>query len=163
MADLSGKNLILREMNQKELHALWRKYEPENGKSYVYDEEKVELLYQKSLEKADWNPMLGIFLRNNEVIGQVTFARVVFSEARCELNIFLATEAHRNKGYGTEAISLAKSYARHKLGMKKIYAEVSKNNIRTQIVLSKCGFLHTKTYKADMPDGSDRLTFVCIL
>ncbi len=163
MIEISGKNLVLRTMNQKEMRALWRKYEPENGKPYTYDEEKVDLLYERSLEKEEWNPIAGIFLKNDEVIGQVTFARIVYSEKRCELNIFLATENHRGKGYGTEAILLAKKHAREKLGMTRMYADVSKNNVRMQIALAKCGFLHSKTYKGDMPDGSDRLSFVCIL
>lgn len=163
MIEIIGKSINLRTMNQKETRALWRKYEPENGTKYVYDEEKVDKLFEKSAEKEEWNPTVGIFLKNDEIIGELSFIQIVYSEKRCELGLFIATNAHKNKGYGTEAVEMAKKYAKETLGLSKIYADVSTKNIAMQRVLKKNGFLHGKTFKGGMPDGGDRMSFVAVL
>ena len=163
MIEIHGKNLILRTMNQKEMRALWRKFVPENNMSFVYDEEKIDALYEQSGAREEWNPSVGIFTKTDEIIGELAFDRIVYSEKRCDLSIFLANEAYRNKGYGTEATMLAKSYAKEKLGLKRIYVDVSDKNLRMRAMLKKCGFQHTKTYKNDFPDGSDRLLYFALL
>ncbi|MBE6683501.1 MAG: GNAT family N-acetyltransferase [Ruminococcaceae bacterium] len=163
MIEISGKNIKMRTMTQKEMRALWRKFVPENKTDFVYDEEKVDLLYQQSIEREEWNPSVGIFTKTDEIIGELTFVRIVFSEKRCELSLFLAAESYRNKGYGSEAVMLAKKYAKETLGLKRIYADVSSANPRMQAVMKKCGFQNTKTFKADYPDGSDRLVYFAML
>ena len=163
MIQIQGKNITLRTMTQKETRALWRKFVPDNSQSYVYDEEKADLLYFQSVEREEWNPSAGIFTKTDEIIGEITFERIVFSEKRCDLSIFLASEAYRNKGFGSEAIMLAKAYAKETLGLKRIYADVSSDNERMKTVMKKCGFQHTKTFKGDMPDGSDRLVYFTLL
>lgn len=164
MIEISDKNITLKTMNQKEMRALWRKYIPEEGlPDYVYNEEAVDKRFEKTLEREEWNPTVGIFTPNGEVIGELTFERIVYSEFRCDLSILLANETYRNKGLGTEAIMLAKTCAKEKLGLKRMYAEVSSNNIRMQKALKKSGFQHTKTFRADMPDGGDRMVFVAML
>jgi RimJ/RimL family protein N-acetyltransferase len=149
-------------MTQKEMRALWRKFVPENG-VFNYDEEAIDKLYELSVEREEWNPSVGIFTRTGEIIGELTFERIVYSEKRCELSIFLASEAYRNKVNGTEAILLAKRYAKDKLGLKRIYADVSSNNERMCAVMKKCGFQHTKTFAGDAHDGGDRLVYFALL
>lgn len=162
MIEIHGKNITLRTVTQKEMRALWRKYEPENG-NYVYNEEEADRLFEQSSEREEWNPSVGIFTKTDEIIGLLTFERIVYSENRCDISLFLASEGYRNKGYGTEALLLAKKYAKEGLGLKRIYADVSANNLRMRAVMKKCGFQNTKTFKADMPDGSDRLVYFALL
>lgn len=157
MIETSNKNLTLRTMTQKEMRALWRKYIPESGMpEYVYNEEAVDKRYEKTLSLEEWNPTVGIFTKNDEIIGELTFERIVYSEKRCDLSLLLANETYRNKGYGTEAINLAKAYAKEKMGLTRIYAEVSVNNVRMQAVLKKSKFMHQKTVK-------DVMMYVCVL
>lgn len=163
MIEIHGKNLCLRTMTQKEMRALWRKYVPEGDKNFVYNEEAVDKMYELSVEREEWNPTVGIFSKTDEVIGLLTFGRIVYSELRCEISLFLANESYRDKGLGTEAVMLAKKYAKEKLGLKRMYADVSENNARMRAVMKKCGFLHTKTFKGEMPDGSDRLVYFALL
>ncbi len=163
MIEIHGKNLSLRTMTQKEMRALWRKFVPEGDRNFVYDEELIDKIYDLSVEREEWNPTVGIFSKTDEVIGELTFGRIVYSELRCEISLFLASESYRNKGFGTEAILLAKKYAKETFGLKRMYADVSSNNARMQAVMKKCGFMHTKTFKADMPDGSDRMVYFAIL
>ncbi|MBR6562468.1 MAG: GNAT family N-acetyltransferase [Clostridia bacterium] len=163
MIEISGKNVTLRTMTQKEMRALWRKFVPFDGKSFVYDEEAIDRRYELSVEREEWNPSVGIFTKTGEIIGELTFIRIVYSEKRCELSLFLASESYRNKGYGTEAIMLAKKYAKEKLGLKRIYADVSSKNDRCRAVLKKCGFQHTKTFAGEAEDGGDRLVYFALL
>ena len=163
MIEIRGKNVALRTMTLKEMRALWRKFEPENDIPYVYNEEVIDKMYEQSVEREEWYPTVGIFSKTDEIIGELSFVRIVFSEKRCELSLFLASEGYRNKGYGTEAVMLAKKYAKESLGLTRMYADVSENNLRMQAVLKKCGFQNTKTFKNDMPDGSDRMVYFAIL
>ena len=163
MIEIRGKNVALRTMTLKEMRALWRKFEPENDMPYVYNEEVIDKMYEQSVEREEWYPTVGIFSKTDEIIGELSFVRIVFSEKRCELSLFLASEGYRNKGYGTEAVMLAKKYAKESLGLTRMYADVSENNLRMQAVLKKCGFQNTKTFKNDMPDGSDRMVYFAIL
>ncbi len=157
MIEISNKILTLRTMTQKEMRALWRKYIPEAGMpEYVYNEEAIDKRYEKTVSLDEWNPTVGIFTKNDEIIGELTFERIVYSEKRCDLSILLANETYRNKGYGTEAINLAKAYAKDKLGLTRIYVDVPINNLRMQAVLKKCKFMHTKTFK-------DVMMYVCVL
>lgn len=162
MIELKGKSLNLRTMTIKENRALWRKYEPEAG-AYTYDEEKVDLQFEKDCEREDLKQIAGIFSKSDEVIGQLAFTHIIFSEKRCDVELFIATESHRNKGFGTEALSLAKTYAKDKLGVTRIYAEVSSKNERMQRVLEKCDFRHNRTGRRLLADGGLPMTYVCIL
>lgn len=163
MIEINGKNIVLRTMTQKETRALWRKFVPENNAAYEYNEEVADKLYEQSIEREEWNPSVGIFTKTDEIIGELTFGRIVYSEKRCDLSLFLVSESYRDKGYGTEAVMLAKAYAKDKLGLKRIYADVSSNNARMCAVMKKCGFQHTKTFKGDSPDGGDRLVYFALL
>ncbi len=162
MIELTGKSINLRTMTQKENRALWRKYEPETG-VYTYDEEKVDLKFEQDSEREDLKQIAGIFSKSDEVLGQLAFTHIVFSEKRCDLELLIATENHRNKGYGTEAVNLAKRYAKEKLGLTRLYAEVSSKNERMQRVLELCSFQHSRNGKKLLADGGYPMTFVCVL
>ena len=163
MIEIHGKNLCLRTMTQKEMRALWRKYIPEGDNTYVYNEEEVDKAFELNAAREEWNPTVGIFSKTDEIIGELTFGRIVYSELHCEISLFLASEVYRNKGLGTEAILLAKKYAKETLGLKRMHADVSDKNSRMRAVMKKCGFMHTKTFKGDMPDGSDRMVYFALL
>lgn len=154
MAEISGKNLVLRAMTQKEMRALWRKYEPAeySGESaYVYNEEAIDARFEKNERQSDRNTVLGIFTKTDEIIGEVALSQIVFSEKRCDISIFLANNGYRGKGFGTEALLLAKKLAREQLGLERMYADVKPANAVIKAVLKKCGFSHTKTFYAGTP------------
>ncbi len=164
MIETTNKNIILRTMTQKEHRALWRKFEPENKKlKFTYNEETVDRMYDRCVERDSWNPTVGIFTKNDEIIGELTFGNIVYSEFRCDLSLFIAVENYRNKGLGTEAVILAKRYAKEKMGLKKMYAEASSKDKKMQALLKKCGFQNTKTFKGEASDGGDRMVFFALL
>lgn len=161
MAEIKGKNISLRAMNQKEMRALWRKLSAEYGAEY--NEERVDERYERSLNGLSRNREVGIFTKTDEVIGEIMFAQIVNSEYRCDLEIIFAAKEYREKGFESEAILLAKAYAKEKLGLKRMYADVSSKDVLIQSSLKECGFNHTKTFPKEYSDGSDRLTYFALL
>ncbi len=146
MKEISGKSLILREMTQKEMRALWRKYIPAEG-NYSYDEEAVDARFEKLAADNGRNAVFGIFTKNGEIIGEVELSNIVFSENRCDISLFLANESYRKKGNGFEALNLAKKLAHEQLGLTKMYAEIKHSNSAAIALFKKCGFSNTKNFK----------------
>lgn len=159
MAELTGRTITLREMNLKEMRAFWRKYVSPSGETpFVYDEERVDLLFEK-LSQQTATKMVGLFTKTDEIIGIVSFGRIVLSESRCELTLYLANESFRGKGIEADALILAKQYAKRELSVSRIYADVSTKNTVLQTAMKESGFLHTKTFKGGMSDGGDRMSY----
>lgn len=154
-----GKNLILRPMTQKEHRALWRKYSPDpsDGRTYDYNEEKVDALYEAMLKNSDWCPTAGIFTPNGEIIGMAQLPRIVFSENRCDVYIMLANESYRGKGLGAEALRLLTRAAHEKAGMDRFYAEVPASNARARSAFESCGFKNSRV-RGDILDYVLRMT-----
>lgn len=163
MIEIKGKNLILRTVTQKEMRALLRKYEPQKGKPFAYDEEKADEIFLRISQREERSPSVGIFTKTDEIIGQLTFDNLVYSEKRCDLFFFLANSSYFGKGFEAEAVTMAKRYAKDKMGLKKMYAEASSKNLTLQSILKECGFNHTKTFPKGAKDGGDLLTFFTIL
>ncbi len=161
MAEIKGKNISLKQMSQKEMRALWRKLVAEYGGDY--NEEKVDERYERSLNENSRYREVGIFTQTGEVIGEVIFAQIVNSEYRCDLEMIFTSKEYTQKGFPAEAVLLAKSYAKDKLGLRRMYYDVSSKNVSLCATLKECGFQHTKTFASDYPDGSDRLTYFAML
>ncbi|MBO4453049.1 MAG: GNAT family N-acetyltransferase [Clostridia bacterium] len=147
--EISGKTLVLRPMTQKEHRALWRKYLPDavtpgNARTFEYDEEKTDALFEALNEKADWCPAAGIFTKNDEIVGMIQLPRVIYSERRSDVYLLIANETLRGKGYGTDALELALEFAKRQMSLTRVYAEVPANNARMIRVLQKCGFMNTR-------------------
>lgn len=163
MIEARGKNIILRTMNQKEMRALWKKCETAEGKKLVYDEAVVDKFFEKISEREERSPAVGIFTKNDEIMGQLIFENVVYSEKRCDLTFFLANSSYEGKGFEAEAVAIAKNYAKDKMGLKKMYTQISSKNTEIQQILKECGFNHTKTFPKKASDGGDLLMFFAML
>lgn len=159
MAELTGKMVTLREMNLKEMRAFWRKYvSPVGETAFNYDEERVDMLFEM-LSQQTATKMVGLFTKTDEIIGIISFGRIVLSESRCELTLYLANDSFRGKGIEADALVLAKQYAKTELDVTRIYADVSTKNTVLQTAMKESGFLHTKTFKGGMTDGGDRMSY----
>ncbi len=167
--EIIGKTLELRSMNIREFHALCKKYQPDpvaEEAPYVYLREEADELFERLTARQEWFPVLGIFTKNNEIIGFFTFKRIVFSEKRCEIGIALASDEYKNKGYGTAALSMALKYAKGTLGLTRVYADTSSNNKSMIHLLEKLGFQNIRTRKNGFAKNgtvSDKLEYVKVL
>lgn len=166
MIEQNGKNVDLRTMTRKEMHALCRKYvsDPVTGEApFVYDEKTVDGIFDRCEERENWFPVVGIFSKSSEIIGFLAFKRVVYSEKRCEIGIALANPEYYGKGLGTESIRLALKAAKEILGLEKVYADAPSKNGKIIHILKKIGFMNIKTYQNYYNFGGkkdDRLEFM---
>ncbi|MEJ8548521.1 GNAT family N-acetyltransferase [Brevibacillus borstelensis] len=83
----------------------------------------------------------GIFLlETGELIGTVFLSEVVRGPLQsCWIGYYL-DQGHNGKGYTTEAVRLAVSYAFDELKLHRIEAGVMPHNLRSMRVLEKAGF-----------------------
>lgn len=169
MIEIIGKTVDLRTMTRREMHALYRKYIPDplmDPNPFVYDGKKVDALFDRDEARESWYPVVGIFTKQSEIIGSLSFKRIVFSEARCELGILLANDSYKDRGYGTEALESALKYARDTLHLTRVYADTAGRNLRMRHILGKLGFnnirVHENYYDMNgVPD--DRLDYMISL
>ena len=76
-------------------------------------------------------------------IGEIVLKNIDRSHKSCEIGISLINDSYKNQGYGTEAKKLILEYAFHQLNMKTIFADTLIDNLRSQHVLEKVGFIRT--------------------
>lgn len=148
---ITTKEMTLRLMTEKENRALWRKavYDPAlTDRVFTYDEEQVDARFAAESATAEWNPVFGVFTRKGEVIGFVRLPCIVYSEKRCELEVFIANDSYRGKGYGTAAVKAALRLAHEKLSLDRVYATAAAGDTRLMRVLEKAGFVRGREYGA---------------
>ena len=122
---------------------------------YELDSNTISLWSKKQwaneLKKEDVK-VFGLVLLNL-VIGICVF-HVVLDEA--QINFFVVNQKYRENGYGSYLMSyLIKDC--EKLNIKKIFLEVSSNNITAEKFYSRFGFFTVGIRKNYYKDGSDAL------
>ena len=85
------------------------------------------------------NVHLAIML-DGQPIGEVLFKRIDQADRSAVFSIHLQNDFVKNKGYGTQAATLAIEYAFNSMNLKVIYADAVKENTRSIHVLEKLGF-----------------------
>jgi RimJ/RimL family protein N-acetyltransferase len=78
-------------------------------------------------------------LKDDKLVGQVNLINIDYHYGHCEFTIFIGRQFFE-AGLGTEATSLALSYAFNELAMQKVYLSVFDFNTRAQKVYTKLGF-----------------------
>lgn len=66
---------------------------------------------------------------------------------RAGIGILIYENTNKKKGYAKDAIKLMCKYAKEVIGMHQLYANVGAENIVSQNMVEKCGFVHTGTKK----------------
>ena len=90
-------------------------------------------------------------------IGELVLKKIDRSQMTCELGISMINDSYKNRGYGTKAEKLILEYAFETLKMKTVFADTLINNLRSQHVLEKVGFVRTHQdghfiyYRCDRP------------
>lgn len=143
MIHIKGGRLLLRMMTRDEYHAFQKDYVPDpimDPEPYRYDERRTDERYDRLLSRQAWYPELGIFRSDDTPIGMLNIKRIDPQASRCELGIVLQSDRYKERGYGTEAFSLALQYAFETLGLQTVYADTTASNIRMRRILEKLGF-----------------------
>lgn len=108
---------------------------------YTLDARKEAIRQQQKLREEDASYSFGIFLRKTgELIGEIALTDIHRSNLQSCLLGYLLDEGHNGKGYMTEAIRLAVTYAFDELNLHRIEAGVMPKNPGSMRVLEKAGF-----------------------
>ena len=77
-------------------------------------------------------------------VGSVYFRDIDREEGTAEYGIFIGEDDAVGRGYGSETVLLALSYAKEKLGLKRVYLKAFAYNEIAIRSYSKAGFVKTK-------------------
>lgn len=152
-------------MTREDYHAVRRLHEPDplaDAEMSAYDPKWVDAKYDAMSPLEDWL-FLGIFTRDQGIIGEMAFKRIDRDKNRCELGISLAASKDKGKGYGGEAFALATEYALNILGVRAVYADTMGGNMRMRRILERLGyrcFLRMEACYSVDGRWEDRLDFI---
>lgn len=109
---------------------------------------ELKIAYNEMLEesknhpdKKEWYAMWMIELIDNTHIGELCF-KGINADGSAEIGYGIEKN-FQNCGYATEAVNAVVKWALNQNGITKIIAQTDYENIATQKVLEKCGFIPT--------------------
>lgn len=99
----------------------------------------------KDLENYYWHSFFLIIRKSDRVaMGSLGFKDLPDKEGKVEIGYGLGKEFEHN-GYMTEAVKAICDWALNQEGVRTVVAETEVNNIPSQNVLKRCGFVEYKT------------------
>ena len=154
---LQGKNIRLRPMKEDEIPLFYKWATSSDATPYWYGD-----LYGTkipSLEEFldDWKPYYFdgsqpnkgrcfVILIKDEAIGQVNYNEINKRDSSVELDIIIANDLHKGKGYGSDALKTLANYLFNNMNTKKCFIDVAEKNPRAKRAYEKAGFKMTKTF-----------------
>jgi RimJ/RimL family protein N-acetyltransferase len=85
-------------------------------------------------------------LIDDTVIGQVNYNEIDRKNNSVELDILIAEDKYKNKGYGTDALQTLSKYLFLVMDIQKCWIDIVYKNPRAIRAYQKAGFLITKTF-----------------
>ncbi len=77
---------------------------------------------------------------NKKSLGTIILNNIDYKNGSAQIHIKLASEEHRGKGYGSDAVSTVVTYGFNELRLHSIYANVNEDNLASVKLFRKCGF-----------------------
>ena len=90
-----------------------------------------------------------IILVGNKAIGQINYNEVNRENNSVELDIIIAEDVDKNKGYGTDALKTLVKYLFQNMNIQLCWIEAVTKNLRAIRAYEKAGFKTTKTFISD--------------
>lgn len=147
--NLETERFIIRNLNVEDVGAEYLSwFKRDDVKDYIYykvsdDQNEILKLKDYVLEKMSDKSILflGVFDKNapHAHIGNIKFEPFRLEEGVCVFGILIGNKNWQGKGVGTEAVGETLS-AIGKIGMKKVYLGVDKNNQAAIRLYEKLGF-----------------------
>ena len=144
---MNEPNIALTPMTREMYHRYFKEFENDPDlyldKSkfvpYTYSPEAVDRYIHRQIEKGRIN--LAVML-GKEIIGEIVLKEIKPHEC-ATIGMCMKNDACKNRGYGTQAQRLAVRYAFETLDVPTLYADALVNNLRSQHVMEKVGFVFT--------------------
>ena len=147
MVTLKGEQIYLRALEQRDLDFL---YELENntgvwevsGTVTPYSKDVLQL-YLDSAHRDIYDVKqlrLVICLKDHKAVGLIDVFDFEPNHNRAGIGIIVLDEGQRNRGIGSEAITLLCTYLFNVMGLKQIYANILEENAPSLHLFKKLGF-----------------------
>jgi len=101
-------------------------------------------------ETGFWGEKYGRLLildRDGEIVGHVEFFETVAYLDELELSYQIYSDAHRGKGYASEAVTLLTRYLFQNLKYNRVRLIIHPDNEASKRVATKCGYRHEGTLR----------------
>ena len=153
---VKGKKVVLRAVEIKDAELL---------QEMINDEEIERMMWGYSFpvsyhQQVNWIQSLpndnsvfrAIIEVNEEAIGTIILSNIDLRNGNAQIHLKLAKSSNRGKGYGSDAVIALSAYAFNELRLNCIYCRVNEENIASQKMFTKCGFikegkLRSRVYK----------------
>lgn len=146
---LESTRVILRSLKSEDLETLhsWREDLELRGKTMMHPfpvtlEQDKEWLTRR-LDAIDNKQVVFAIVSKEDglLIGYINLRDIDLLHKHAFLGIMIGSPEHRNKGIGSEAVSLVLKYGFEFLGLLKISLDVIKSNVAALRVYKKLGFI----------------------
>lgn len=104
----------------------------------VAKHQQLKWIENLASEKSTFRAMIDV---DGTAIGTVILSDIDMRSGTAEIHIKLAKASERRKGYGTDAVIALLQYAFEELRLNCIYCKVKEDNIASQKMFQKCGFV----------------------
>lgn len=142
---IKGKKILLRAIEFEDADLLQQMINDEEieqmmwGYSFpVARHQQMKWIENLSSEKSVFRAIIDV---DGKAIGTIILSDIDMRNGNAEVHIKLANSCERGKGYGTDAVSALVSYAFNELRLNCIYCRVKEDNIVSQKMFKKCGFV----------------------
>jgi len=144
---MEGQRVSLAVLVREDLPVVWRWYNDRRVRAYLsrpYDvlfyEDEVEW-YERIRRERERHRIFAVVTREQKrLVGVVGLHDIEPTNRTAEIGYFIGPE-YWNRGYGTEAVSLAVEYAFTWLNLRKLFARVYEPNRPSIAILESNGFL----------------------
>lgn len=131
--ELSDADVLQAMINDEEIERMMAGY------SFpVARHQQLKWIENLSGEKSTFRAMIDVDGRG---IGTVILSDIDMRSGTAEIHIKLAQSSERGKGYGTDAVKALLGYAFRELRLNCVYCRVKEDNIASQKMFEKCGFM----------------------
>jgi len=151
---IRGEKVVLRPMTVGEIPIFYKWATQSDATPFWYDDGRIPT-YEEFTQ--DWKryyfdgsePEKGrcfVILVDNRAIGQVNYNEINRETNSVELDIIIAEDVDKNKGYGTNALKTLVNYLFQNMNIQLCWIEAVTKNTRAVRAYQKAGFKITKTF-----------------
>ncbi len=144
---LNTERLLLRKITPEGFSYIFDNYPDEEIKNQLGITTGEELLKEKEKNRGGYKTydrsvlhFKLVLKETNEVIGGCGYHNWYFNHRRAELGYALTKEAHKKKGYMSEAVSTVLDYGFNFMNLNRIEACIGPENIASLSLIGKFGF-----------------------
>jgi diamine N-acetyltransferase len=158
---IQGEKVVLRPMTVEEMPILYQWATQSEATPYWYGEHTGEFIpsyeefFTKEFKRYYFDgsqPEKGrafAILIDNRAIGEVNYNEINRENNSVDIDIIIAEDTDKNKGYGTDALKTLAKYLFQKMDVQLCYVDTAAKNHRAIRACEKAGFKRTKTFIED--------------